>query len=68
MRILFISLLLLTVVGCVQSNYAWHRPALYYSNSKELADQNRQRYLADQNHQQQNFPHVSAYNYSILDW
>ncbi len=68
MRILFISFLLLTLVGCIHSNFAWQRPALYYYDGKELADQNRQRYLADRNRQQQNFPYVSPYNYSILDW
>jgi hypothetical protein len=68
MRILFISLLLLTLVGCAHSNYAWHRPALYYYDSKEMTDRNRQQYLADQNRQQQNFTHLSPYAYTILDW
>jgi len=68
MRILFISLLLLTLVGCAYSNFAWHQPALYYYDSKALADQNRQQYLADQNRQQQGFPHLYPYTYTILDW
>jgi len=68
MRILFISLLLLTFVGCVQSNYAWHRPALYYYDSKAMADQNRQQYLADQNRQRERFPYLHPYTYTILDW
>jgi len=68
MRILFISLLLLTLVGCAQSNYAWHRPALYYYDSKSMADQNRQQDLAHQNHQQERFPYLHPHTYTILDW
>ena len=68
MRILFISLLFLTLVGCANSNLAWHRPALYYYDSKAPADQNRQQYLADLNRPQQTFPHLHPYTYSILDW
>jgi hypothetical protein len=68
MRILFVPLLLLTLFGCANSNLAWHRPALYYYDSKALADQNRQQYLAEQNRQQQNFPHVNPYTYTILAW
>jgi len=68
MRILFISLLLLTLVGCAHSNFAWHRPALYYYDGKELADRNRQQYLADLNRQQQNFPYLYPHTYSLLDW
>jgi hypothetical protein len=77
MRILFISLLLLTLVGCAHSNSAWHWPALYYYDSKALAEQNRIQYLADQNSQQyqtdqnsqyQNYPHIYPYTYIILDW
>jgi hypothetical protein len=58
MRILFILLLLLTLVGCAHSNFAWHQPALYYYDSKTLADQNRQ---------QQEFPYLYPYTYTILD-
>jgi hypothetical protein len=68
MRILFVSLLLLTLVGCAHSNSAFHWPALYYNDSKALADQNRQQYLADQNRQYQNYPHLYPYTYIILDW
>ena len=68
MRILFIALLLLTLVGCASSNLAWHRPVLYYNDSKALAEQNRQQYLAEQNRPQQGFPHVYPYPYTILDW
>ena len=68
MRILFISLLLLTLVGCANSNLAWHRPALYYHDSKALADLNRSQYLADLNRPQQNFPHVYPHTYTVLDW
>jgi len=68
MRILCVSLLLLTLVGCAHSNFAWDRPALYYNDSKAPADQNRQQYPADLNPQQQNFPHVYPYAYTILDW
>jgi len=68
MRTLVISLLLLTLAGCAHSNLARHRPALYYDDSKALADQNRQQYLADQNRPQQNFPHSYPYTYTILAW
>jgi hypothetical protein len=68
MRILCVSLLLLTFVGCAHSNFAWHRPALYYNDSKALVDQNRQQYLADQNRQQQNFPQLYPHTYTILEW
>ena len=68
MRILFISLLFLTIVGCAHSNFAWHQPALYYSDSKALADQNRQQYLVDQNTLYQNYPHLYPDTYTILDW
>jgi len=77
MRILFISLLFLALVGCANSNFAWHWPALYYSDSKALADQNRiqyhadqynQQYLANQNSQYQNYPHLYPYTYTLLDW
>jgi hypothetical protein len=68
MRILFISLLLLTLVGCAHSNLAWHRPALYYYDSKALAGQNRQHYLAGQNQQQEKLPYLQPYTYTILDW
>jgi len=68
MRILFVSLLLLTLVGCAHSNFAWHQAALYYYDSKALADQNRQQYPADLNPQQQNFPHLYPYTYTILKW
>ncbi len=68
MRILCVSLLLLTLVGCAHSNFAWDRPVLYYNDSKTLADKNRQQYPADLNPQQQNFPHLYPYTYTILDW
>jgi hypothetical protein len=60
--------LLLTLVGCAHSNFAWYQPALYYYDSKALADQNPQQYQADQNRQQQKFPYLSPYTYTILDW
>ena len=74
MRILFISLLLLTFVGCTysNSNVAWHTPALYYNDSKALADLNLQQYLAGVNRQQTSVPSVNrdlSYTpYTILDW
>jgi len=69
MRILLISLLFLTLVGCAHSNFfAWHRPALYYQDSQALADQNRQQYLADQNRQYQSTPCSYSLTYTILDW
>jgi len=71
MRILCVSLLLLTLVGCAQSNFAWHRPALYYNDSKALADQNLQQYLADLNRQQTSVPFINGglrYTYTPFDW
>ena len=79
MRILLISLLLLTLVGCTysNSNVAWHGPALYYDDSKAVADLNlqhylvdlnRQQYLADQNRPYQSTPYSYSLTYSILDW
>jgi len=71
MRILFISLLLLTLVGCAQSNFAWHRPALYYNDSKALADLSLQQYLAELNRQQNSPPFVNGglqYTYTPLNW
>jgi hypothetical protein len=71
MRILFISLLLLTLVGCANSNFAWHPPALYYNDSKALAEQNLHRYLADLNRQGNNIPFVDGgltYTYTPLKW
>ena len=68
MRILLISLLLLTFVGCANSNFAWHWPALYYSDSNALDDQNRQQYLTDQNSLYQSYPHLYPYTYTILNW
>jgi hypothetical protein len=68
MKILFISLLLLTLVGCAHSNFDWHQAALSYNDSKALAGQNRQQYPADLNPQQRNFPHLYPYTYTILKW
>jgi hypothetical protein len=74
MRILWVSLLLLTFVGCTysNSNIAWHGPALYYDDSKALADQNLQQYLADQNLQQTSVPSVNrdlSYTpYTLFEW
>ena len=68
MRILFISLVLLTLVGCANVNSGWHWPALYYDDNKALAEQTRLQYLADQNSQYQNYPHLYPYPYTILDW
>jgi hypothetical protein len=68
MRILFISLLLLTLVGCAHSNSAQHGPALYFHDSKAQTEQNRQQYLADQNRQPQRYPQLYPYTYTILDW
>jgi hypothetical protein len=62
MRILFIALLLLTLVGCAHSNFAGHWPALYYIDSKALAPQN---------HQQNSIPFINgglSYTYSLFDW
>lgn len=71
MRILFISLLLLTLVGCAHSNLAWHWPALYYHDSRTLAGQNLQLYLADLNRQQNNYPFINGglnFTYVPLNW
>ena len=74
MRILFISLLLLTFVGCTysNSNIAWHGPALYYDDSKALADLTLQQYLADLNRQQASVPSVNRdinYTpYTLFSW
>ena len=71
MRTLFVSLLLLTLVGCAQSNFAWHRPALYYNDSKALADLSLQQYVADQNRQQNSIPFKNGglqYTYTPLNW
>ena len=64
MTILCVSVLLLTVVGCSHSNsnFAWHRPALYYNESKAPADLNRQ---------QSSIPMVNGglgYSYTLLNW
>ena len=66
MRTLFISLLLLTLVGCAHSNFDSQWPASYYNDSKLLAERNRQEYLADRNRQQEKSP--SPYTYTIIDW
>ncbi len=74
MRILCVSLLLLTFVGCTysNSNVAWHTPALYYNDSKALADLNLQQYLAGVNRQQTSVPSVKGgfdYTpYTFFDW
>ena len=71
MTILFISLLLLTLVGCANSNFAWNRPALYYDDSKALDEQNLQRYLADLNRQENSIPFINGgltYTYTPLKW
>jgi len=71
MRILFISLLLLTLVGCAHSNLAWHWPALYYNDSRTLASQNLQLYLADLNRQQNSYPFINGglnFTYAPLNW
>ena len=71
MRTLCVSLLLLTLVGCAHSNLAWHRPALYYNDSKALADQNLQQYLGDLNRQQSSIPFRNGgltYTYTPLAW
>jgi hypothetical protein len=68
MRILFISLLLLTLFGCAHSNSARQWPALYFYDSKAVTNQSRQQYMADLNRQQQKFPYLSPYTYTILDW
>jgi hypothetical protein len=71
MRILCVSLLLLTLVGCAHSNLAWHWPALYYNDSKTLVDQNLQQYLAALNRQQNSVPFINGgvnYTYSPFKW
>lgn len=73
MTILCVSLLLLTVVGCSHSNsnFAWHRPALYYNDSKAPADLNLQLYRADLNRQQSNVTPINGgvnYSYTLLNW
>ena len=68
MKILFILLLLLALVGCAHSNFAWHRPALYFHDSEALVDQNSQEYLAEQNRQYETYPRLYPYTYSILEW
>jgi hypothetical protein len=73
MRILFISLLLLTLVGCAHSNsnFVWHWPALYYNDSKALAEQNIQQYLAEQNFQQKSVVLINGglnYAYTPFNW
>lgn len=71
MRILCVSLLLLTLVGCAHSNSAWHWPALYYNDSKALADKNLQRYLVNLNRQQNSAPFINGglnYTHTLLDW
>ncbi len=72
MRILFISLLLLTLVGCAHYNSAQHGPALYFHDSNTLADQNLQQYLADLNRQQSSVPLTNGglnyITYPLLNW
>ena len=74
MRILWVSLLLLTLVGCTysNSNVAWHGPALYYDDSKAVADLNLQHYLVDLNRQQTSVQSVNRdlnYTpYTLFDW
>jgi hypothetical protein len=71
MRILCVSLLLLTLVGCAHSNLTWHRPALYYNDSKALAEQNIQQYLAEQNLQQKSVVFINgglSYAYTPFNW
>jgi hypothetical protein len=71
MRILCVSLLLLTLVGCAHSNYAWHQPALYYYDSKALAEQNLQQYLVNLNRDQNSIPLKNGgvvFSYSLLNW
>ena len=67
---LFISLLLLILVGCAHSNFASHSEPLYFHDSKGWVEQNRQQYLdlGDLNHQQQKFPHLYPYTYTVLEW
>ena len=68
MRTLFISFLLLALVGCAHSNSASHVPALHYRENKALGDQNWQKDLSDPNHRRQNIPYLDPYPYTILDW
>ena len=74
MRILWVSLLFLTLVGCTysNSNVAWHGPALYYDDSKAVADLNLQHYLVDLNRQQTSVQSVNRdlnYTpYTLFDW
>jgi hypothetical protein len=71
MRILCVSLLLLSLVGCAHSNYAWHQPALYYYDSKALAEQNLQQYLVNLNRDQNSIPLKNGgvvFSYSLLNW
>jgi hypothetical protein len=71
MRILCVSLLLLTLVGCAHSNFAWNWPALYYNDSKTLVDQNLQQYLTNLNRQQNSVPFINGglnYTYTPLNW
>jgi hypothetical protein len=71
MRILCVSLLLLTLVGCAHSNFASHWPALYYNDSKALAAQNLQQYLVNLNGEQDNIPMKNGgvvFIYTPLNW
>ena len=71
MRILFISLLLLTLAGCAHSNSTWHQPALYYYDSKALAEQNLQQYLVNLNREQNSVPLKNGgavFSYTLLNW
>jgi hypothetical protein len=73
MRILCVSLLLLTLVGCAHSNsnFAWHRSALYYNDGKVLAEQNLQQYLVNLNRDQNSIPLKNGgvvFSYSLLNW
>ncbi len=71
MRILCVSLLLLTLVGCAHSNYAWHQPALYYYDSKALAEQNLQQYMVNLNREQNSIPLKNGgvvFSYTLLNW
>ena len=72
MKMLFISLLLLTLVGCAYSNSNSHWSTLYFNDSKTLADLNRQQYLADLNRQQSSVPLTNGglnyITYPLLKW
>jgi len=77
MRILCISLLLLTLIGCAHSNsnFASHRQALYYAlyynDRKALAEQNLQRYLVNLNREQNSIPLKNGgavFSYTLLNW